>query len=154
MLTLLDPTLSLVPLFQGLLARSYKPRALPGTATAPSFRPLSSFDTPEGTTLSRQAELQRYGVPDLNETLAKFVQSSKPFVSAEELETTAKRVQQMQEPGSVAQKCHELLKQKAAVQDNWVGSENEDGTKCSHSKMLLFSLYFLHAIREKGKYEC
>ena len=81
---------------------------------------MTTYNTPENTTLSRQNELKRYPVPKLEDTMSKFLQTAKPFLTAQELEMTKSKITDLMKSGGTGQKLQELLEEKANNSDNWV----------------------------------
>ncbi len=85
-----------------------------GLATAPSGVPAV------GTTLSKQKELKRLGVQDLAETMERFLYSSSPFLTDQELAQSKKTVAEFVTKGGQGENLQNLLLQKAQREENWV----------------------------------
>ncbi len=90
-------------------------------------RPLSTsgsgsvFDViPAGTTLSKQGDLEHYGVPNLRETAEKLVASSEHLLTPEELASTKRKTKELVE-GQAGKRLQQLLVQRAKDNENWVG---------------------------------
>ncbi len=78
------------------------------------------FDVvPAGTTLSKQDDLARFDVPDLQDTADKLVATTEHLLSQEERELTKRRAEDLAK-GTLAKKLQEMLKQRANDKDNWV----------------------------------
>ena len=73
-----------------------------------------------GVTLSRQGDLLRLGVPKLEDSAAKFVKVARPFLSQDELATTAKLAEDLCAEGGKGHKLQKLLEERASLKDNWV----------------------------------
>ena len=69
---------------------------------------------------SRQNELAKYGVPELKDTMAKYLRSVEPFLTQEELAETKKSVEEFLAPGGEGEKLQEILKLRTEEKDNWV----------------------------------
>ena len=83
-------------------------------------RPLSSFfSAPEGTTLSRQGELARYGVPDLRETGETLLATTGHLLTDGERAEAERKVRDLVE-GEDGRRLHRMLEERAREKDNWV----------------------------------
>ena len=71
-------------------------------------------------TLSRQNELLQYGVPKLEDTLSKFQESVRPFLTENELDVNEKLIEAFLAYEGNGRKLHQLLEVKARNSDNWV----------------------------------
>jgi carnitine O-acetyltransferase len=70
-----------------------------------------------GGTLSQQDKLLRLPVPELTETIPKWLDTTKPHLSPAELEQTKKLAQSFIQE---AQPLQDYLKQRMQQRDNWV----------------------------------
>ena len=68
----------------------------------------------------RQGELLKYGVPELQDTMSKYLRSVEPFLTQEEMAETKKSVEEFLQPGGEGEKLQEILKLRTAEKDNWV----------------------------------
>ncbi|XP_003740711.1 carnitine O-acetyltransferase [Galendromus occidentalis] len=81
---------------------------------------FSSMAIHKGDMLSRQSELPKLPVPPLKESVDKYLESVKPFLSQAELVTTRKLAQELVAPGGVGETLHKLLQDRATKTDNWL----------------------------------
>lgn len=67
-----------------------------------------------------QASLPRLPVPQLEDTLNKYLKTVKPVVTEEEYQMTEEIVSRFGAPGGVGQKLQSMLQNRAANEDNWL----------------------------------
>jgi len=70
-------------------------------------------------TLSLQDQLKRLPVPELKDTVSKFLITAKPHLSEEEYKTTAKKLMQLTEPNGVGETLQKILLQRKEEKLNW-----------------------------------
>ena len=66
------------------------------------------------------AELKKYAVPSLQETLSKYIKSVEPFLTPFELNGTKKLSAELAREGGEGQKLQSLLVKRAREKENWV----------------------------------
>ena len=71
-------------------------------------------------TLELQNKLGNLPVPNINDTIAKFLISSKHLLNDEEFVTTAKKLLELAQPNGIGEKLQEILLQRKEEKDNWV----------------------------------
>ena len=59
-------------------------------------------------------------MPNINDTIAKFLISSKPLLNNEEFSTTAKKLLELAQPNGMGEKLQDILLERKAAHDNWV----------------------------------
>ena len=96
---------------------SYRPH---GLRTLSSDNNNDLYPTPEGTTLSRQAEVKRFPVPKLQSTMSKFVATAAPFLTPSEMSTTAKVAESFVSNNGPGPRLQAFLEERAKSMDNWV----------------------------------
>ena len=72
-----------------------------------------------GEMLKYQNELQTLPIPELKDTLAKYLEWVKPLLTEEELKNTTSIVEEFGKPGGIGEKLHaRLLEYKNTIKDN------------------------------------
>lgn len=71
-------------------------------------------------TLELQDKLGNLPVPNINDTIAKFLISSKQLLSNDEFATTAKKILELAQPNGVGEKLQDVLLKRKSEHDNWV----------------------------------
>ena len=71
-------------------------------------------------TLELQNQLGNLPVPNINDTIAKFLITTKPLLSNEEFATTAKSILQLAQPNGLGEKLQNILLKRRGETDNWV----------------------------------
>ena len=71
-------------------------------------------------TLDLQNKLGGLPVPNINDTVAKFLISAKPLLDNEEFATTAKKLLELADPNGIGQKLQDILLKRKEEHDNWV----------------------------------
>lgn len=79
---------------------------------------LCTYATPKNTTLSRQKDLLNLTVPNLEDTLTKFLKSVTPFLNEDEFARTEALVKEFGNQGG--NDLHNQLRDKASREENWV----------------------------------
>ena len=74
-------------------------------------------------TLELQNNLGNLPVPNINDTIAKFLISSKPLLNDDEFATTAKKLLELAQPNGIGEKLQEILLKRREEKDNWVRNE-------------------------------
>lgn len=64
--------------------------------------------------------MPKFPVPVLQNTLEKFLISSKPFLNSSELSETESKIREFLSDGGNGQKLQQLLEEKANNSDNWL----------------------------------
>lgn len=67
-----------------------------------------------------QKSLPRLPVPSLEQTLTKYLDILKPIANEEQYERSAELVKKFQAEDGEGKKLQEMLKRKAAEEENWV----------------------------------
>ena len=80
----------------------------------------SAVDSSASSMLRYQDSLPHLPVPNLAQSLEKYVSAVTPIVSAEELARTRKLAAEFSRPGGVGETLQEKLLSRAKVTDNWV----------------------------------
>jgi len=71
-------------------------------------------------TLELQDKLGNLPVPNINDTIAKFLISSKQLLSNDEFATTAKKILELAQPNGVGEKLQDVLLKRKSEHDNWL----------------------------------
>lgn len=71
-------------------------------------------------TLELQNKLGNLPVPNINDTIAKFLISSKPLLNNEEFSTTAKKLLELAQPNGIGEKLQDILLKRKSAHDNWL----------------------------------
>ena len=94
------------------------------TATFGKFIPFKRNKSDGGSsppkTLEFQNQLGNLPVPNINDTIAKFLIAAKPLLSNEEFATTTKRILQLAQPSGLGEKLQNILLKRRESTDNWV----------------------------------
>lgn len=96
--------------------------SFPGRRLPLHSRLLTSYGTPEGTSLSRQKDLKKLPVAPLDQTLSRFQKTIPQFLSQDEWQTSQKVVADFGRPGGIGERLQALLEAKAQTTNNWVNS--------------------------------
>ena len=70
-----------------------------------------------------QDKLGSLPVPNINDTIAKFLISSKQLLNNDEFATTAKKILELAQPNGVGEKLQEVLVKRKSEHDNWVSNQ-------------------------------
>ena len=70
--------------------------------------------------LKQKDSLPRLPVPDLQETMHKYLKSARPLVSPEEFATTENLINEFIKPGGDGEKLQKKLLERAAKKENWM----------------------------------
>ena len=70
--------------------------------------------------LAYQESLPRLPVPDLQQTLTKYLRSLKALVDDDEYESNQKIVEEFGQVGGVGEKLNKIIQERAKTHDNWV----------------------------------
>lgn len=91
------------------------------TSTASKFIVPGRRKTDVGPkTLELQDKLGNLPVPNINDTIAKFLISSKQLLTNDEFATTAKKLLELAQPNGVGEKLQQVLLKRKSEHDNWV----------------------------------
>jgi len=71
-------------------------------------------------TLELQDKLGNLPVPNINDTIAKFLISSKQLLNNDEFATTAKKILELAQPNGIGEKLQEVLVKRKSEHDNWL----------------------------------
>ena len=74
-------------------------------------------------TLELQDKLGNLPVPNINDTIAKFLISSKQLLDNDEFATTAKKILELAQPNGIGEKLQEVLVKRKSEHDNWVSNQ-------------------------------
>ena len=88
-----------------------------GLAALASKRFYSSEDKPK--TLALQDQLHKFPVPEIKDTISKFLRTAKPHLSESEYQTTAKRLLQLTEPNGLGEQLQKILLKRQGEKLNW-----------------------------------
>lgn len=94
--------------------------SFPGRRLPLHSRLLTSYGTPEGTSLSRQKDLKKLPVAPLDQTLSRFQKTIPQFLSQDEWQTSQKVVADFGRPGGIGERLQALLEAKAQTTNNWL----------------------------------
>ena len=94
---------------------------LKSTSTANYVLPRRTKSDVSPKTLDLQNKLGGLPVPNINDTVAKFLISAKPLLDNEEFATTAKKLLELADPNGIGQKLQDVLLKRKEEHDNWVG---------------------------------
>ena len=75
-------------------------------------------------TLELQNKLGNLPVPNINDTIAKFLISAKPLLNDQEFSTTAKKLLQLAQPNGIGEKLQGHLLKRKEENDSWVRGRN------------------------------
>ena len=78
---------------------------------------FSSDDKPK--TLAFQEQLGKLPIPEIKDTVSKFLLTAKPHLSEDEYQTTAKKLMQLTEPNGIGEKLQKLLLERRDQKLNW-----------------------------------
>ena len=87
-------------------------------------------------TLELQDKLGNLPVPNINDTIAKFLISSKHLLTNDEFATTAKKLLELAQPNGAGEKLQEVLLKRKSEHDNWV--RNLQFNCMLHDTLLLY----------------
>ena len=94
---------------------------LKSTSSANYVLPRRTKSDVSPKTLDLQNKLGGLPVPNVNDTVAKFLISAKPLLDNEEFATTAKKLLELADPNGIGQKLQDILLKRKEEHDNWVG---------------------------------
>ena len=94
---------------------------LKSTSTANYVLPRRTKSDVSPKTLDLQNKLGGLPVPNVNDTVAKFLISAKPLLDNEEFATTTKKLLELADPNGIGQKLQDILLKRKEEHDNWVG---------------------------------